>query len=169
MTTNQRNSSSEGLCDQDQHNHNAKIGTDTESIHPSPSLSEDEETLAKDERSDTPESSGTPLTDSAYEDFIEQAQGRFQDRPLGSRVYEDEVPFVDRAIAEVRTLRERVESLTEQEDEDHRDLSAVIGGLDTKERENERLQKICDAMEEELQILIAGATEMRAILGNRKD
>lgn len=77
----------------------------------------------------------TSPTNPAYENFITQAQGRLQDRPFTPRVNEDEVIFIDQAIAELRTLREKVNSLESETQERDLELIAVFEKLDKREKQ----------------------------------
>ncbi|TLD32129.1 Spermatogenesis-associated protein 20 [Venturia nashicola] len=142
-------------------------GTDTESVHTSSSPLDTEETPASNERNATdPEE--TPPTDPVYDAFITQAQGRLQDRPLATRVSKAETRFMDQAIAEIRTLRERVATLEGQGNERELDMTAVFDKLNEIEEENERLRKTCDEAEIEYTALMNSVTEMGAILHQRK-
>lgn len=164
MTTSQEKPSPESSSDQAQQSHNDKRTIDTESVNSPPSPPQKDKTPTSNEESAS-DSKPTSSTDAAYQDFIDQNSGRFQDRPLGSRVYKDEAPFVDRAFAEVKTLRKRVKSLEEERIKHNLQLEAVIEALDETEPEFQSLRKNCDKM---MGLLVLGATGMRAILERGK-
>ncbi|KAE9972570.1 hypothetical protein BLS_003963 [Venturia inaequalis] len=165
MTTSQEKPSPRGSSDQAQQSHNDKNETDTEPLNSPPSPPQKDKTPTSDEEGAS-DSEKALSTDAAYDDFVEQNSGRFQDRPLGSRVHEDEVPFVDRALAEVKTLRKRVRSLEEERTKHGLQLEAMIEAVDGTEVGFQNLRKNCDKM---MDLLVLGATGMRAILEKRRE
>lgn len=86
----------------------------------------------------------TPPINPTYENFITQAQGHFSDRPIPPRVGEKEAIFINQAIAEIRTLGKKVNTLETESKERDLELIAVFEKLDEGEEETKRLRRICD-------------------------